>query len=200
MTAHTEIGELLTSLTELKACPARRDAGGTGTGLFLKCCPSRAGSVKHPGQEIPGWNACRFRRSNAAVASKLKLLAPQLLIRIRKREPEVTGNPRGSATLHPAPLSKKSSKRPMRTARFTELRSLAEGLVRFCAQVGVEPARRETRQERLDGRQLAAGQIDEHQRARARRARRQRDQEHESHAWSTRQAMVKRTRRLRVTR
>ena len=64
---------------------------------------------------------------NAAVASRLKLLAPQLLIRIREREPEVTGI---RVEVQPAtgPARRRSQKRAITDGALAELRSLAEAL------------------------------------------------------------------------
>ena len=64
---------------------------------------------------------------NAAVASKLKLLAPQLLIQIREREPEVTGI---RVEVQPAPGAERrpSRKRGISDGALAELRNLAEGL------------------------------------------------------------------------
>src|SRR5262249_1580576 len=64
---------------------------------------------------------------NAAVASKLKLLAPQLLIQIREREPEVT---RIRLEVQPAPgaAQRPSGKLVMGDGVVSEFRNLAEGL------------------------------------------------------------------------
>jgi hypothetical protein len=124
MTAH-KIGEILAATHELKVLSraARRQAELEK--LLLSATPRALSEAAR----IKSFRAGTLVVSadNAAVASKLKLLAPQLLTRIREREPEVTGI---RVEVQPAPgaARKKSPKRPIADGALSELRSLAEGL------------------------------------------------------------------------
>ena len=124
MTAH-KIGEILTAAHELKALSraARRQAELEQ--LLLSAAPRALSEAAR----IKGFRAGTLVVSadNAAVASKLRLLAPQLLTRIREREPEVTGI---RVEVQPAPgaARRESRKHPLTDGTLSELRSLAEGL------------------------------------------------------------------------
>src|SRR5262245_34756846 len=88
MAAH-KIGEILAATTQLKTLShgARRLAELER--LLLSAAPRALSEATR----IKSFRAGTLVVSadNAAVASRLKLLAPQLLLQIREREPEVTG-------------------------------------------------------------------------------------------------------------
>jgi hypothetical protein len=67
----------------------------------------------------------------------LKLLAPQLLLQIREREPEVTGI-RVEVQPAPAAAPTKSGKRTMAGSAVAEFESLAEGLRDSSLKTAVE--------------------------------------------------------------
>jgi len=87
MTAH-KIGEILAATGELRALSRAARRLAKLEQLFLSAAPralSEATRIKsfRDGTLI-------VSADNAAVASKLKMLAPQILLQIREREPEVT--------------------------------------------------------------------------------------------------------------
>jgi hypothetical protein len=76
---------------------------------------------------------------NAAVAVKLKQLAPRLLLHIRERDCEVTGI---RVEVQPAreagSRAKKSGKHPIGAATLTEFQNLAEGLAESSLKTALE--------------------------------------------------------------
>jgi hypothetical protein len=124
MTAH-KIGEILATTGHLKALSRAAERLAELERLLLSAAPRALSEATR----IKSFRAGTLVVSadNAAVASKLKLLAPQLLIQIRDREPEVTGI---RVEVQPAPGARprKTEKRDLGGAAITEFQSLAAGL------------------------------------------------------------------------
>jgi len=124
MTAH-KIGEILAATGQLKALSRAAQRLAELERLLLSAAPRALSEATR----IKSFRAGTLVVSadNAAVASKLKLLAPQLLIQIRDREPEVTGI---RVEVQPAPgvATGKTSKRAIGSAAIAQFQSLAAGL------------------------------------------------------------------------
>jgi hypothetical protein len=124
MTAH-KIGEILASTGQLTAWSRAAQRLAELERLLLSAAPRALSEATR----IKSFRAGTLVVSadNAAVASKLKLLAPQLLIQIRDREPEVTGI---RVEVQPAPGAGpgKTAKRALDGAAIAEFQSLAAGL------------------------------------------------------------------------
>ena|SRR5688572_9187785 len=124
MTAH-KIGEILAVTGQLKALSRAAQRLAELERLLLSAAPRALSEATR----IKSFRAGTLVVSadNAAVASKLKLLAPQLLIQIRDREPEVTGI---RVEVQPAPgaIPGKTAKRAIGGATIAEFQSLAAGL------------------------------------------------------------------------
>jgi hypothetical protein len=124
MTAH-KIGEILTATGQLKALSRGAQRLAELERLLLSAAPRALSEATRIKSFRDG--TLVVSADNAAVASKLKLLAPQLLMHIREREPEVTGI---RVDVQPAPGAprKRSQKRAISEGTISELQSLAEGL------------------------------------------------------------------------
>lgn len=124
MPAH-KIGEILAATDQLKALSRAAHRLAELERLLLSAAPRALSEATR----IKSFRAGTLVVSadNAAVASKLKLLAPQLLIQIREREPEVTGI---RVEVQPAPgaAPKRSQKRSIGEGAISEFRNLAQGL------------------------------------------------------------------------
>ena len=124
MPAH-KIGEILAATDQLKALSRAAHRLAELERLLLSAAPRALSEATR----IKSFRAGTLVVSadNAAVASKLKLLAPQLLIQIREREPEVTGI---RVEVQPAPgaASRRSQKRSIGDSAILEFRHLAQGL------------------------------------------------------------------------
>jgi len=124
MAAH-KIGEILAATHELKALSRMAHRLAELERLLLSATPRALTEATR----IKNFRAGTLVVSadNAAVASKLKLLAPQLLIQIRERDPEVTGI---RVEVQPASgaAPKRSRKHGLTESTLSELRSLAEEL------------------------------------------------------------------------
>jgi hypothetical protein len=124
MTAH-KIGEILTATGQLKALSRAAQRLAELEQLLLSAAPralSEATRIKSLRDGMLVVSA-----DNAAVASKLKLLAPQLLMHIQEREPEVTGI---RVEVQPAPgaAPRKTTKRALGGTTIAEFQNLAAGL------------------------------------------------------------------------
>src|SRR5262245_35869006 len=124
MAAH-KIGKILATTHELKTVSHAAQRLAELERLLLSAAPRALSEATR----IKSFRAGTLVVSadNAAVASKLKLLAPQLLIQIREREPEVTGI-RVEVAPAPGTLPKKAQKRVIGDGAVSEFRNLAEGL------------------------------------------------------------------------
>ena len=124
MTAH-KIGEILAATGQLKALSRAAQRLAELERLLLSAVPRALSEATR----IKSFRAGTLVVSaeNAAVASKLKLLAPQLLIQIRERDPEVTGI---RIEVQPAPgaASGRSRKLAISDGALAELRDLAQRL------------------------------------------------------------------------
>jgi len=124
MAAH-KIGEILAAAGELKALSRTAHRLTELERLLLGTAPRALTKATR----IKSFRAGTLVVSadNAAVGAKLKLLAPQLLIQIREREPEVTGI---RVEVQPAARSApgKSAKRPIAGAAIAAFQNLAAGL------------------------------------------------------------------------
>lgn len=124
MAAH-KIGEILAATGELDALSRAARRLAELQRLFSGAAPralSQATRIKsfRTGTLV-------VSADNAAVASKLKSLTPQLLIQIRERDPEVTGI---RVEVQPAAgaVARKSVKRAIAGGTLVEFQNLAEGL------------------------------------------------------------------------
>ena len=124
MAAH-KIGEILAATGQLKTLSRAAHRLAELERLLLSAAPRALSKATR----IKSFRAGTLVVSadNAAVASRLKLLAPQLLLQIREREPEVTGI---RVEVQPAPgaVRRQSQKRVITDDALSELQSLAEGL------------------------------------------------------------------------
>ena len=124
MTAH-KVGEFLATTGELKALSRAATRLAELEQLLLSTAPHALSEATR----IKTFRAGTLVVSadNAAVASKLKLLAPQLLIQIREREPEVTGI---RVEVQPAPgaAKRQSGKLAMGDGAVSGFRNLAAEL------------------------------------------------------------------------
>ncbi|HZM47087.1 MAG TPA: DciA family protein [Burkholderiales bacterium] len=124
MTAH-KIGEILTATGQLKALSRGAQRLAELERLLLSAAPRALSEATRIKSFRDG--TLVVSADNAAVASKLKLLAPQLLMHIREREPEVTGI---RVEVQPAPgaAPRKTAKRALGGTAIAEFQSLAAGL------------------------------------------------------------------------
>ena len=123
MTAH-KIGEILATTGQLKALSRAAKRLAELEQLLLSAAPHALSEATR----IKSFRAGTLVVSadNAAVASKLKLLAPQLLIQIHEREPEVTGI---RVEVQPAPgAAPRRAKRGIGPETVAEFQNLAAGL------------------------------------------------------------------------
>ena len=124
MTTH-KVGEILAATGELKALSRTARRLAELEQLLLSTAPRALSGATR----IKTFRAGTLVVSadNAAVASKLKLLAPQLLMQIREREPEVTGI---RVEVQPAPgaAKRQSGKLAMGDGAVSDFRNLAAGL------------------------------------------------------------------------
>ena len=124
MAAH-KIGDILAATDKLKALSRAAHHLAELERLLLSATPHALSEATRVKSFRAG--TLFISADNAAVASKLKLLAPQLLIQIREREPEVT---KIRVEVQPAPgaAANRSRKRAITDGTLSELRNLAEGL------------------------------------------------------------------------
>ena len=124
MTAH-KIGEILAATGQLKALSRAAQRLAELERLLLSAAPRALSEATR----IKSFRAGTLVVSadNAAVASKLKLLAPQLLIQIRDREPEVTGI---RVEVQPAPGTgpRSTAKRAIGDGAVADFQKLSAGL------------------------------------------------------------------------
>ena len=125
--AARKIRELLAGSGELKALSREADhLAGVEQQLFeaLPSALAEAARVKSLRAGVLVLSA-----DNAAVAAKLRQLAPRLLLHVRKREPEVSGI---RIEVQPAPQQGRRAEIPEKSrpgaAAITNFQSLAEGL------------------------------------------------------------------------
>lgn len=126
MAAH-KIGELLAQSGELKSISREARRLAELEQLLFEATPRTLAEATRVKNLRAG--TLVLSADNAAVAAKLRQLAPRLLLHIRKREPEVNGirvevqpaQPRGGPAGSPV-------KRPLAAAAITNFQSLAAGL------------------------------------------------------------------------
>jgi len=134
MAAH-KIGEILAATGQLKTLSRAAHRLAELERLLLSAAPRALSEATR----IKSFRAGTLVVSadNAAVASRLKLLAPQLLLQIREREPEVTGI-RVEVQPAPAAAPTKSGKRTMAGGAVAEFESLAGSLRDSSLKTAVE--------------------------------------------------------------
>ena len=122
-----KIGELLAGSGELKALSREARRLAEVEQLLFEAAPRALAEAAR----IKSFRAGTLVLSadNAAVAAKLRQLAPRLLVLVRKRESEVTGI---RVEVQPAPHqnspTRRSGKRPLGAAAIADFQVLAEGL------------------------------------------------------------------------
>lgn len=95
--------------------------------VYLVAAPSRLAEASH----IKNFRAgvLYLSADNAAVAAKLRQIAPRLLVSIRKREPEITGiQVDVQVTTRPPDLLTQLKKRPLSAETIEDFRKLAEAV------------------------------------------------------------------------